>query len=466
MTDDVLAGRRIVHLTTTDISLGLLLGRQLQAFGAAGMEVIGASAPGPWSGDLAAWGVRHEPVRHATRSMSVRDDALALPELVRLFRRLRPDIVHTHNPKPGVYGRAAARLAGVPVVVNTVHGLYATRDDPFARRALVYGVERTMSLCSQAELVQNPEDVATLERIGVPRRKLVLLGNGIDLGRFRARPADAAKARVAMGLPETGTVVGVVGRLVWEKGFAELFDAAARLRRTRPDLWIAVIGPVDHAKESALRQKDLDDAQARGNIVFLGERRDVEDLYPGFDLFVLPSHREGFPRAAMEAAACGIPVVATDIRGCRQVVDHGHTGLLVPARDGAALAGAIEELAADPGRRRDMSAAARARAETEFDDQRVVRTTLDTYRRLLSRADGSTSRRGPRARRAERVLAGAAQSAGTGTRTTDPGYAEAPVPGTRTADATGPTRSSSTESGRDGRVVDAEADDRLRRANR
>ena len=124
------AGRRLVHLATTDMSLALLLGPQLRAFADAGMEVIGASAPGPYTGELATWGIRHEPVQHATRSNSVRQDVQALTELVRMFRRLRPDIVHTHNPKPGVYGRLAARLAGVPVVVNTVHGLYATPDGP------------------------------------------------------------------------------------------------------------------------------------------------------------------------------------------------------------------------------------------------------------------------------------------------------------------------------------------------
>ena len=179
-----LAGRRLLHLATTDMSLALLLGPQLRAFAEAGMEVIGASAEGAYAGELAAWGIRHEPVTHATRSNSVGHDVQALAELVRMFRRLRPDIVHTHNPKPGVYGRLAAKLAGVPVVVNTVHGLYATPTDSLLRRALVYGLERTVSICSQAELVQNVEDMEALARWRVPARKLVLLGNGIDLRAF------------------------------------------------------------------------------------------------------------------------------------------------------------------------------------------------------------------------------------------------------------------------------------------
>jgi glycosyltransferase involved in cell wall biosynthesis len=381
------AGTRVVHLTTSDMSLALLLGPQLRAFAAAGMDVIGASAPGPWVDGLGAWGVRHEPVAHATRSVAPRHDAMALAELVRLFRRLRPDIVHTHNPKPGVYGRLAARLARVPIVVNTVHGLYATADDSWSRRTTVYGLERLASVCSDAELVQNEEDVATLERLRVPQRKLVPLGNGVDLERFRPPSADeVAQARRELGIRAGDVVAGVVGRLVWEKGYAELFAAARRLRQTRPNVVVIVVGPTDPAKGDGLTEADLAAAKELGNVVVLGERRDVERLYRAFDLFVLPSHREGFPRAAMEASASGVPVIATDIRGCRQVVDHGVSGLLVPVRDAEGLASAMEALADDPVRRRSMGDAARRQAETEFDDQRVIRRTLEVYTRLLVKA--------------------------------------------------------------------------------
>jgi glycosyltransferase involved in cell wall biosynthesis len=395
VTDDLVAGRRVVHLTTADMSLALLLGPQLRAFAKAGMDVIGASAAGPWVEDLTAWGIRHEAVAHATRSVSVSDDVLALGELVRLFRRLRPDIVHTHNPKPGIYGRVAARLAGVPVVVNTVHGLYASPDDPLLRRAVVYGLERAVSVCSQAELVQNVEDVAVLERLHVPARKLHVLGNGVDLVRFQPRPAEASTVRQTLGVRDHQVVAGVVGRLVWEKGFAELFEAARRLRHTRPEVVVVVVGGTDPAKAASLTQADLDLARTEAGVVFLGERRDVEALYPGFDLFVLASHREGFPRAAMEAAACGLPVVASDIRGCRQVVDHGTTGVLVPARDAVALADAVGSLAADSALREAMGRAARVRAEQEFDERRIIARTLDTYRQLLSGVSATRRRRGP-----------------------------------------------------------------------
>ena len=157
--------RRVVHLTTVDLSLEKLLGPQLSAFVEHGYEVIGMSAPGPHVPAVEARGVRHVPLRHATRAMAPHHDLLAIGELARAFRALRPDIVHTHNPKPGLYGRVAARLARVPVVVNTVHGLYAQPEDRWAKKAVVYTLERLAAACSDAELVQNPEDVATLRRV-------------------------------------------------------------------------------------------------------------------------------------------------------------------------------------------------------------------------------------------------------------------------------------------------------------
>ena len=188
---------RLVHLTTTDISLELLLGPQLEAFAAAGYEVLGASAPGEFVESLHARGIEHVPLRHATRSMDPRSDLRALGELYRLFRRLRPDIVHTHNPKPGLYGRIAAGAARVPVVLNTVHGLYALPEDGWRKKSVVYSLERVASVFSDAELVQNPEDLRTLcEVLHEPPSKLTLLGNGVDLGRFGVgRFEDPSAAR-------------------------------------------------------------------------------------------------------------------------------------------------------------------------------------------------------------------------------------------------------------------------------
>jgi glycosyltransferase involved in cell wall biosynthesis len=376
---------RLVHLTTTDISLALLLGPQLRAFAAAGYDVIGISAPGSHVAELERWGIRHVPLKQATRSMAPHRDLLAMNELFRILRQLRPDIVHTHNPKPGIYGRLAARAAKVPVVVNTVHGLYALPEDRLLKRSVVYGLERIASTCSQAELLQNEEDLPVLRRLGIPAAKLRILGNGIDLDRFDPHRIEVSRRkdlRRSWGIPDDAVVCGVVGRLVWEKGYREIFAAASDLRERAPHLRFVVIGPSDDDKADGISPADRWTAARLGNVTFVGMRSDVDECYSAFDLFVLASHREGFPRAAMEAAAMGLPVVATDIRGCRQVVDDGVTGMLIPVRSVPALTDAIETLAGDADLRAQMGDAGRAKALREFDQQRCIGITLETYRRL------------------------------------------------------------------------------------
>ena len=372
-------------MTTTDISLALLLGPQLRAFKAAGYDVVGVSAAGSFVPQLEHSGIRHIEMRYATRGRSAKSDALAVAELYRILRRLNPQIVHTHNPKPGIYGRIAGAAAGVPVVLNTVHGLYASRDDRFLRRATVYGLERLAASFSDLELVQNVEDIKTLKHLGVPSARLQYLGNGVDLNRFSRGPDHAYRRSVVrkeLGASEETTVVTAVGRLVWEKGYRELFDCVARVRRVHPKALFVVAGPLEPSKADGITREDM--AAVEGpDLRFLGHRELVEDLYAGSDVFVLPSYREGFPRAAMEAAAMGLPIVATDVRGCRQVVDAGRTGILVPPRDATALANAIIRLAGDGGDRRRMGEAGAAKAKAEFDQARVIETTLGAYDRLL-----------------------------------------------------------------------------------
>ncbi len=381
---------RLMHVTTTDITLVLLLGPQLAAFQDAGYEVIGVSAPGPYVSQLEAMGVRHVPLRHSTRSMAPGRDLAAFEELRRLFARSRPAIVHTHNPKPGVYGRLAARAARVPFIVNTVHGLYAQPTDPWPRRAAVYSLERIAATCSHAELLQNVEDVPVLRRLGIDAAKLHVLGNGIDLGRFdpvRVAPDVRSRLRRAWGVQGDEVVCGVVGRLVWEKGYREILEAARALRDRSPNLRFVVVGPTDPAKGNALTRADIDAASRAGNVQFVGEYREMEECYAAFDLYALASYREGFPRSAMEAAAMGLPIVATNIRGCRQAVDDGVTGVLVEARNAHSLTQALERLAENADERARMSRAARAKALDEFDQQRCIDLTLEVYRSRLGLSD-------------------------------------------------------------------------------
>lgn len=148
---------KVAHLTTVDLSLRYLVFSQMLAVRDAGGEAIGISAPGPWVDELEAAGIRHIPLHSSTRGMDIPADLRAARQLWKILRRENLDVLHTHNPKPGLYGRVLGRLAGVPIVVNTVHDLYATPDDPLPKRALFYALEAFASRFSDAELVQNPE---------------------------------------------------------------------------------------------------------------------------------------------------------------------------------------------------------------------------------------------------------------------------------------------------------------------
>jgi glycosyltransferase involved in cell wall biosynthesis len=250
---------------------------------------------------------------------------------------------------------------------------------------VVYGLERFAAAFSDAELLQSSEDVPVLRRLRVPDQRIAVLGNGIDLGRFSPpSSADRLAARAEIGLADDEVAVGVVGRLVWEKGLREVMAMAAELRRSRPGARVLVAGGVEPDKGDGLVEADLERVSAESGVVFLGERRPIERLYDALDVYVLASYREGFPRSAMEAAAQGLPLVVTDIRGCRQVVDPERNGLLVPVADPTSLTSAVTRLVDDPALRDRMGEASVAKAAADFDQRSVIDLTLATYRRLLA----------------------------------------------------------------------------------
>ncbi len=397
---------RVAHVATVDLTHRFLLLGQLRALRDEGFEVTAVSAPGPWVGDLEAEGIRHVAWRNASRSWDPFADARAFAELIGILRRGEFDLVHTHNPKPGILGRVGARLAGVPCVANTVHGLYATPEDRLGRRAAVLSLEWIAARFSDLELYQSEEDLRWARRLRIARRaRAIHLGNGIDLAAFdRAAVPDGrvAALRSELGIPDDAPVVGTVGRLVAEKGAREFVRAARSVRARTGDVAFLAIGDVDPAKADSLSQEEL--AAAAGDVVVTGWREDVRDLLALLDVFVLASHREGLPRSAIEAAAMGLPLVVTDIRGCREVVRPGIEGVLVPPGDGDLLAEAIGSLLADPATRERMGSAARARAEDQFDERRVIATVVHASRRMLASRGLPTGGSGvPRIRAARRT---------------------------------------------------------------
>lgn len=379
---------KVAHITTIDMSLRFLLLNQLRSLVRAGYDVTGISAPGPHVETVTGAGIRHVAIP-MTRRVTPLADLLSLLELYRVMRRERFTVVHAHTPKPALLGQMAARLAGVPLIVNTLHGLTFRDDTPPLKRHLLVLLEKVCAIMSDLILSQNPEDLETFVREGIaPRDKMRFLGNGIDVRRFdEARvPAEAlARLRGELGIGAGDKVVGFVGRLVVEKGIVELISAMEAVRRDVPSARLLIIGPNDGEKSDAIAKDDARFDPVRPFAIFAGLRGDMPEMYALMDVFVLPSHREGFPRSPMEAAAMRRPVIVTDVTGCRETVRDGETGYLFPKRDAAVLAGKIRELLTHPERARAFGEAGRRLAEERFDELKVFQIVADTYRELLEK---------------------------------------------------------------------------------
>ncbi len=365
-------GHRVGHLTTVDLSLWALLATELQVDVEAGFEVYGISAPGPYVPRVEALGVTHVPVPAFTRAQDPRADARAARQLWRVLRDLDLDVLHTHTPKAGVLGRILGRVAGIPVVVHTTHGLWAGPDAPAARRLAVTAIEALAAQCSDVELYQNDTDRRTMAW-AVRGRRAWTVGNGVDLTRFRPDPEGAAAWRQERGVGPDELLVAGVGRRVAEKGLREFATMARRLAHRARFVWV---GPADPTKPDAVDALD--------GVELVGARDDMPSVYTALDVFVLPSHREGFSRSAMEAAACGTAMVLTDIRGCREIGDPGHHALFVPPHDADALTAVVGGLLDDPDLRARLAAAAAARAREAFDQRDVARRSLAAYETAAS----------------------------------------------------------------------------------
>lgn len=382
---------KVVHLANVDIGLRIHGRKQMVYLKQLGYEVHAVTPPGRW---ITADGPTEDgiPVKLANYTSSARTpirDARALVELVRYFRAQRFDIVHTHGLKPGLLGRLAARIARVPIVVHTVHGLFFYEGMSALQRrvwALVEGVG--MKLGDYA-LSQNREDIEVAIAMGLCRpERIGYLGNGVDLESFNPEAIDpqaVAVLRRQCGVAPGERVVCIAGRFLVEKGYLEFFQAARRIRERRRDVHFWAVGAEQPERPGSLTDHPTA-AEASRFVRFLGMRQDMPAVLAAADVFVLPSHgREGIPRVLMEAAAMGRPTVVTDVRGCREVVEHGVTGLLVRARDPEALAAAILRLIGDRDGAARLGARAREFARRHFDENEYCKRIAYCYESLLKK---------------------------------------------------------------------------------
>jgi glycosyltransferase involved in cell wall biosynthesis len=340
------------------------------------------NSPGP---DLAGAGfhLHHFHMhRHQTNPLS---ELRSFWKIYRVFRDIQPDIVHLVTIKPVLYGGIAARLARVPSVVSAISGLgyvFANKSlksgaislivKPLYRFALGHRI--------QSVIFQNDHDRATIETLGVKLsgKAETIRGSGVDLEVFSPRPE-----------PQGPATVMVPARLLNDKGIVEFVEAARILKHDGLTARFVLVGDAPEGNPATIPQATLDAWKAEGVVEFWGFRSDMPDVLGQSHLVVLPSYREGFPKALIEAAACGRAVVTTDTPGCRDAVIENQTGKLVPVRDSHALAVAIRSLIEDHATRREMGVAARKHAEQVFSIDHVTRRHLDIYQDLSTRIRSS-----------------------------------------------------------------------------
>lgn len=296
-----------------------------------------------------------------------------------VYRREKPDLVHHVAMKPVLYGGIAAARAGVSAVVNAMAGLgFLFISKSWKMRVLRPAVERAFrALNNRANtvlIVQNGDDAALFEeRIGVARSNIrIVRGSGVDIKKFAPSPEPA------------GTPIAVcVSRMLWDKGIGELVAAAKLLKQRKVQLAVRLVGPTD-ANPASIPAAILAEWQRSGAVEVAGPSDDIPGAYADAHIAVLPSYREGLPKSLLEGAACGRPVVATDVPGCREICRDGETGIRVPLQTIEPLADALQRLAEDADLRRTLGAGARRAVETEFAEAIVVGETMDIYRTMLS----------------------------------------------------------------------------------
>jgi glycosyltransferase involved in cell wall biosynthesis len=376
---------KVCQLCAVDFTLDKFLLPLVDGMVAQGWEVISVCSDGPAIPRLRQAGYAIQTV-DVPRSLNPLRLIASFWRLYRLFRRERFDLLHTHTPVAALIGRIAAHLAGVPMVVYTAHGFYFHDAMPAWKRRLFVEMERLGGWFTDLLFTQSSEDAQTaVDEKLMPAERVMAIGNGVDPIRFdKTSRRTREDVRVELGLPLDAPVIGMVGRLVAEKGVREFLAAAGILASEFPHVHFLLVGErlaSDHADP-------VDDAvtHAKGKLgarlILAGMRKDIPDLMGAMDVFCLPSYREGMPRTIIEAMMSGLPVVATDIRGSREEVVANDTGLLVPARDAAALAKAFARLIKAHAEARAMGEAGRRRALRLYDEHKVVGLQIDTIQQF------------------------------------------------------------------------------------
>jgi len=380
---------KVCCVASVDITLKFMLLNQLKFLQKQGYDVSAICSEGKWVKSIEQNGIKVKIIRFKRRSFSPRSDIAALFQLFSYFKREKFDIVHTHTPKPEIYGQLAAKLAGVPIIMDTLHGFDLSPDMRWLQRKLFTSLQRFTARYSDVIFSVSKDVIkrAIEERICRPDL-LKYLGRDIDINRFNPKRFSEEfiinkKKRLGIGLDKR--VIGIVARLVEEKGYLELFESFKQVLSKFPDTQLLIVGPREPEKKDRIDLEAIKKYGIEKNIIFLGERSDVDEIYPLMDIFVLPTHREGVGASILEASSMEKPVIACDTGGCPEAVSNGKTGILVPVKNVEKLTEAILYVLDNPNIAKEMSKRGREKILKEFSQELVLDRLKNEYQRLIDK---------------------------------------------------------------------------------
>lgn len=384
---------KVLQLCAVDFTLAKFLAPLCFYLKDQGFDVTAACTEGEYMAGYREQGLRCVDLP-ISRSMNLFSHAKSYRRLSAWLAEEHFDIVHVHTPIAALIGRLAAARRRVPIRLYTAHGFYFHDDMPFLKKQVHMNLERLGGWCDHYLFTQSEEDCQSAIDLGISKKETSLaIGNGIDLGRFnpaRFSAEDRLAMRQSLGIAPEARVLGIIGRLVREKGYFELFRAAVLLAKQFDDFRLVVIGGAlesDHDDSAKELETLVDNLGIRDCIIFAGLRSDVPEILSAVDVYTLPSWREGMPRSVIEAMAMGLPAVVTNIRGCREEVVDGKTGYIVPVRDPEALAERCAELLGDPEKARAMGSEGLSRAADLYSEQKVLKRQLEIYDQLIRERD-------------------------------------------------------------------------------
>lgn len=379
---------KIVQVSAIDVSMDVLLRELNKQTIKTGHELICVCSDGPRVEELKKDGFDVR-IINIDRKINLSSNLKSIKNMYRLFKKEKPDIVHVHTPIAAMLGRIAARLAGVKTIIYTAHGFYFHENMPRRIYNTFYWLEKLSArFLTDYIFTQSQEDGdLAINKQFLPPGCITVISNGVDVAnKFNPKNIELKKiteTKRELGIKETDKVITFIGRLVKEKGIFELLEAFEKIEQKNVKL--IIIGDTGESERDQNAKKELEKYYENENIIFTGYRSDTPVLLALTDIFCLPSYREGMPRSIIEAMSMECAIVATNIRGSREEVDHGKNGLLVPMKTVKPLANAFTTILDNPKKLACYKKNAREKAVEFYNEDTVVKKQLEIFEKVIMR---------------------------------------------------------------------------------